>query len=66
MPSYPRDLRRAAYRNLEAGEALRQTRRFEVARYLFGIILRSDGRYDMPDLFRVAARLLKKGGVSPG
>ena len=27
--------------------------------------LRSDGRYDMPDLFRVAARLLKKGGVAP-
>lgn len=27
---------------------------------------RSDGRYDMPDLFRVAARLLRKGGVSPG
>ena len=26
---------------------------------------RQDDRYDMPDLFRVAARLLKKGGVSP-
>lgn len=26
---------------------------------------REDGRYDMPDLFRVAARLLKKGGVRP-
>ena len=26
---------------------------------------RIDGRYDMPDLFRVAARLLKKGGVAP-
>ncbi|ETA72404.1 MULTISPECIES: hypothetical protein [Mesorhizobium] len=26
---------------------------------------RSDGRYDMPDLFRVAARLLRKGGVAP-
>ena len=26
---------------------------------------RADGRYDMPDLFRVAARLLKKGGVAP-
>lgn len=30
------------------------------------LILRSDGRIDMPDLFRVAARLLKKGGVAPG
>ena len=26
---------------------------------------RSDGRYDIPDLFRVAARLLRKGGVAP-
>jgi len=26
---------------------------------------RSDGRVDMPDLFRVAARMLKKGGVAP-
>jgi hypothetical protein len=26
---------------------------------------RSDGRLDMPDLFRVAARLLKKGGTAP-
>jgi hypothetical protein len=26
---------------------------------------RSDDRFDMPDLFRVAARLLKKGGVAP-
>ena len=31
-----------------------------------GILMtRADSRYDMPDLFRVAARLLKKGGVSP-
>jgi hypothetical protein len=30
------------------------------------LMLRSDGRFDMPDLFRVAARLLKKGGVAPG
>lgn len=29
-----------------------------------GVLMeRDDGRYDMPDLFRVAARLLKKGGV---
>jgi hypothetical protein len=27
--------------------------------------LRADGRFDMPDLFRVAARLLRKGGVAP-
>lgn len=26
---------------------------------------RRDDRIDMPDLFRVAARLLKKGGVAP-
>lgn len=29
------------------------------------LIQRSDARFDMPDLFRVAARLLKKGGVAP-
>jgi hypothetical protein len=28
--------------------------------------IRRDVRYDMPDLFRVAAKLLKKGGVAPG
>lgn len=33
---------------------------------IIGVLMeRGDGRYDMPDLFRVAARLLKKGGVSP-
>jgi len=26
---------------------------------------RKDGRLDMPDLFRVAANLLKKGGTTP-
>ena len=26
---------------------------------------RRDGRLDMPDLFRVAANLLKKGGTTP-
>lgn len=26
---------------------------------------RKDGRLDMPDLFRVAAKLLKKGGTTP-
>lgn len=29
------------------------------------LTIRNDGRFDMPDLFRVAARLLKKGGVAP-
>lgn len=29
------------------------------------LVVRNDGRYDMPDLFRVAAKLLKKGGVPP-
>ena len=32
---------------------------------IIGVIaFRDDGRIDMPDLFRVAARMLKKGGVS--
>jgi hypothetical protein len=30
------------------------------------LALRNDGRFDMPDLFRVAAQLLRKGGVAPG
>ena len=30
------------------------------------LISRNDGRFDMPDLFRVGAALLKKGGVAPG
>lgn len=29
------------------------------------LISRPDGRYDMPDLFRIGAALLKKGGVTP-
>lgn len=29
------------------------------------MFVRKDGRLDMPDLFRVAAKLLKKGGTSP-
>ena len=29
------------------------------------LISRQDGRYDMPDLFRIGAALLKKGGVTP-
>jgi hypothetical protein len=29
------------------------------------LVVRADSRFDMPDLFRVAARLLKKGGVAP-
>ncbi|WP_108260460.1 hypothetical protein [Mangrovicoccus ximenensis] len=29
------------------------------------ITSRPDGRYDMPDLFRIGAALLKKGGVTP-
>ena len=39
-----------------------------VATLSFGLrilTVRADGRFDMPDLFRVAARLLKKGGVAP-
>jgi hypothetical protein len=27
--------------------------------------VREDGRLDIPDLFRVAARMLKKGGIPP-
>ena len=37
MPNYPQDMRRAAYRHLEAGEILHGTSRSDVAGYLFGI-----------------------------
>ncbi|HEX8436559.1 hypothetical protein [Archangium sp.] len=37
-----------------------------VALERIGVMLRrTDGRLDMPDLFRVAAKLLKKGGTAP-
>jgi hypothetical protein len=29
------------------------------------LTVRDDGRFDMPDLFRIGARLLRKGGVAP-
>lgn len=41
-------------------------RRLAQAMERIGVISwRTDGRIDMPDLFRVAARMLKKGSVSP-
>lgn len=38
---------------------------FEALERIGVMFRRSDGRLDMPDLFRVAARLLKKGAVAP-
>ena len=38
-----------------------------VAMARIGVMLRrKDDRIDMPDLFRVAAKLLKKGAIAPG
>lgn len=50
--------RKADYSDREADLADRLTK--------MGVLTsRPDGRYDMPDLFRVGAALLKKGGVTP-
>ena len=38
---------------------------FEALQRIGVMSRRKDGRIDMPDLFRVAARLLKKGGTAP-
>ncbi|SFQ22388.1 hypothetical protein SAMN05216229_11420 [Geopseudomonas sagittaria] len=38
---------------------------FSVLEEIGVMFRRKDGRLDMPDLFRVAARLLKKGGITP-
>jgi hypothetical protein len=38
---------------------------FETLERIGVMFRRADGRLDMPDLFRVAARLLKKGAVAP-
>jgi hypothetical protein len=38
---------------------------FEALRRIGVMFRRKDDRLDMPDLFRVAAKLLKKGGTAP-
>jgi hypothetical protein len=38
---------------------------FEALKRIGVMFRRKDGRIDMPDLFRVAAKLLKKGGTAP-
>lgn len=46
--------------------AAHQNEQLEEAMTKIGVFAhRSDGRIDIPDLFRVAARMLKKGGVTP-
>ncbi|XXF77159.1 hypothetical protein P2318_29510 [Myxococcaceae bacterium GXIMD 01537] len=46
--------------------AERSERDLYVALERIGVMMRrTDGRLDMPDLFRVAAKLLKKGGTAP-
>lgn len=53
LPPFPKEGRNKESDLLDALEKL-------------GVIFRrKDGRIDMPDLFRVAARLLKKGGTAP-
>ncbi|MGF6900939.1 hypothetical protein [Paraburkholderia sp. GAS348] len=43
----------------------RETQMIESLVRIGVLVQRADFRFDMPDLFRVAARLLKKGGVTP-
>lgn len=55
-------------RNRSLGESNHSDREADLADRLtkMGVLTsRPDGRYDMPDLFRVGAALLKKGGVTP-
>lgn len=56
LPPFPKKDRQGDRNNALLAEAMA---RIGVFSY------RSDGRVDMPDLFRVAARMLKKGGVAP-
>jgi hypothetical protein len=42
-----------------------EERLFEALERIGVMSRRKDGRIDMPDLFRVAAKLLKKGGTAP-
>ena len=47
-------------------EERRQERELFEALERIGVMFRrKDQRVDMPDLFRVAAKLLKKGGMAP-
>jgi hypothetical protein len=43
----------------------REQKLFEALARIGVMFRRKDGRVDMPDLFRVAAKLLKKGGTAP-
>lgn len=60
MAKYPTDMRRAAYRHLEAGEVLYGTKRNDVAGYLFGIaaecglkfMMQNSGMRPLPDADR--------------
>ena len=57
-PVQNRSIRKSVHTDSEADLADRLTK--------MGVLTsRPDGRYDMPDLFRVGAALLKKGGVTP-
>ncbi|BEN10475.1 hypothetical protein SMETP3_09630 [Serratia marcescens] len=59
LPPYPYPL----YKKLK-GEAKLSALADSMAKIgLFEI--RADGRFDIPDLFRVAAKMLKKGGITP-
>ena len=51
--------------DLGQGEEARERELYTELERIGVMLRRKDGRIDMPDLFRVAAKLLKKGGTAP-
>lgn len=49
----------------QSAEAAEERGLYDALERIGVMFRRKDGRIDMPDLFRVAARLLKKGGTAP-
>ncbi len=50
---------------ISAEQSEQETQMIETLVRIGVFVQRTDFRFDMPDLFRVAARLLKRGGVTP-
>lgn len=59
------DARKHYYLPPFSGEKASERELFLALERIGVMYTRKDGRLDMPDLFRVAARLLKKGGTAP-
>lgn len=61
LPPFAADLPNA----VPANDFRNEQRLLEAMTRIGVLATRADGRIDMPDLFRVAAQLLRKGGVAP-